>query len=88
MMPVMDKKHLHQKASTQTKATPPDLDGMMVIKSFCARYPDLVTEPQIRWQIFNREINGLSESGAIVKKGGRWVVVVPRYRDWILSGER
>ncbi len=88
MISVMDKKHLHLKASIQAEAASGELDGLMLIKPFCARFSDLVSEPQIRWQIFNRETNGVSKSRAVVKKGGRWIIVVPRYRDWILSGER
>ena len=46
-----------------------------------------INEQQLRWQIFNREHNGLQESGSVTKKGGKWYVVIPRYRDWLLDGE-
>jgi hypothetical protein len=47
----------------------------------------LGTEQQWRWRIFNRSHNGLSESRAIVKRSGRWYVVLPRLRDWLLNAE-
>jgi hypothetical protein len=47
----------------------------------------LGNETQWRWRIFNRTHNGLTDSGAIVKRSGRWYVVLPRLRDWLLEGE-
>ena len=51
------------------------------------RTKHLGTETQWRWRIFNRSHNGLAESGAIVKRSGRWYVVLPRLRDWFVSGK-
>ena len=67
--------------------TEPALDDMANLVKFCRRYPDLVNEQQLRWQIFNRDHNGLQESGAVTKKGGKWYIVTPRYRDWLLESE-
>ena len=61
------------------------LDSLKTVKAFLARYPDLVNENQLRWQIFQRHTNGLADSGAIVKRGGRWFVCVPHYCDWIMG---
>ena len=63
------------------------LDDIMALTVFCERYQDIVTEQQIRWQIFKRTSNGLAESGAITKKGGKWFVIVPKYRTWLLKSE-
>ena len=63
------------------------LDDIMALKLFCERYPDIVSAKQIRWQIFKRKLNGLADSGAISKKGGKWFVVVPKYRKWLLESE-
>jgi hypothetical protein len=38
----------------------------------------------MRWWIYNRKANGLEISGAILKKGGRWFVILPRMKTWIL----
>lgn len=54
--------------------------------AFCAMYPHLQkTLSAIRWDIFNAARNGLEEAGAIVRRGRRVYVVVPRYRDWLLG---
>jgi hypothetical protein len=45
----------------------------------------LATESRIRWQIYKRKENGIDRSGAIVKRGGRWYVVVPRYLQFLLN---
>lgn len=63
------------------------LDDLMTVPAFLRRYPDIQTEQGLRWQIFNRDKNGLKDSGAIVKKGGRWFVNLPRYRDWVLDSD-
>jgi hypothetical protein len=72
-------------AEPQTPADDIRLDDIMKLEPFVERYSDLVNEPQMRWLIFNRFANGLAASGAIVKKGGRWHVVVPRMKNWLLS---
>ena len=63
------------------------LDDIMSLKNFVKRYPDLATEQQVRWAIFQREHNGLRKSGAILKRGGRIFIVVPKYREWLLQSE-
>jgi hypothetical protein len=50
------------------------------------RTQHLASESSLRWQIFKRRENGLERAGAIVKRGGRWYVVVPRYIQFILKG--
>lgn len=63
----------------------PNLDDVMRLTQFCKRYPDLLTEKQLRWALFKREHNGLEASGAVVKKGGKWFVIVPNIRSWVLG---
>jgi hypothetical protein len=62
-----------------------DLDDIQTLEAFCNRFGDIATESRMRWLIFNREANGLAASGAIIKKVGRWHVVVPRMKNWLLS---
>lgn len=83
----MKKQLSNEREAASTPTMFNSLDDIKRLKNFCADYPDVATEPQIRWQLFNRETNGLSESGAVFKRGGCWYVCVPRYRDWITSGE-
>ena len=61
-----------------------DLDDIQELGSFLRRYPDIANEPRARWWIYQRKINGLESSGAVIKRSGRWFVVVPRLRDWLL----
>ena len=62
------------------------LDDLSELQKFCARFPDVMNEARLRWLIFNRKSNGIEECGAVVKRGGRWYVVGPRLRDWLLRG--
>ena len=64
-----------------------ELDDIMLLTSFVHRYPDLISEQQIRWQIFKRTHNGLGDSGAISKRGGKWYIVIPKFRQWLLDSE-
>ena len=72
-------------ANRQTSTDGIELDLILPLEKFCERFSDLTTEPRMRWLIFNRAANGLETSGAIVRRCDRWHVVVPRYRDWLLS---
>ena len=65
------------------------LDDIQSLEAFTKRYPDIANEARLRWWIFHREINGLRASGALIKRNGRWFVVVPRMKVWLLrSGGR
>lgn len=61
------------------------LDDIQGLKPFCKRYPDIADESRLRWWIFHRKSNGLEASGAVLKKNGRWFIVVPRMKTWILQ---
>ena len=52
------------------------------IKCFCKRHPEF-TERGIRHNIFFEETNGLKESGAIVRNGGRILIHEERFFEWI-----
>lgn len=62
------------------------LDDIQSFDAFCARYPDIANEARLRWWLFHRKSNGLAASGAVIKKSGRWFVVLPRMKNWILAG--
>lgn len=40
------------------------------------------------WLHRNRDENGLSKSGALVKVGGRWYVYPQKFWSWFSGGER
>ncbi len=66
-----------------------NMDDLKTIPAFAKRYPDIISnEQQLRWAIWKRDVNGLAEAGAVFKRGGRWYVLVPKFMDWILSGEK
>ena len=52
------------------------------IKQFCQRNPAF-TAGGIRHNIFFEETNGLKESGAIVRNGGRILIHEKRFFAWI-----
>ena len=37
----------------------------------------------LRWQIFNSENNGLKEAGAIIRLGGKVLINVEKYFQWV-----
>jgi hypothetical protein len=44
-----------------------------------------LTQSAIRWHLFNRNHNGLSKSGAIIKNGRRVLIDLPVYIEWLKS---
>ena len=63
------------------------MDDICALRYFIGNYPNIATESQVRWWIFNKESNGIVASGAIVKKQSRWYVNIPKLRAWILQGD-
>ena len=61
------------------------LEDIVSFDAFHKQFPNIANESRLRWWIFHRKSNGLEASGAIIKRAGRWFVVVPRLRNWILS---
>lgn len=61
-----------------------NIEDIKAFDVFVEKNPDLTNDARMRWLIFNRKSNGLAASGAIIKRAGRWYVVVPRFRDWLL----
>jgi hypothetical protein len=88
----MDSSQERKNARATSSAVPAhiDLDGIGLddihaFDAFCKRYPDIANEARLRWWIFHRKSNGIEKSGAVVKRAGRWYVVVPRMKNWILE---
>lgn len=63
-----------------------NLGDVLPLNTFVEQNPQLVTERRMRWLIFNRETNGLKESGALSKRAGRWYVIVPRFTEFLIQG--
>ncbi len=64
-----------------------DLNQFALAEEFQREYPNIVASlHSLRWLIRHREFNGLSASGAVVKRGGRWYVHSGRFSNWMLNG--
>lgn len=61
---------------------------VLPVLQFPKEHPHLGSIHSLRWQIFNAELNGLSKSGAIVRRGRRVFVVVPRYMAWLAGQQK
>jgi len=70
---------------TSQAETSISLDDIQSLEAFTKRYPDIANEARLRWWIFHREVNGLRASGALIKRNGRWFVVGPRMKVWLLG---
>jgi hypothetical protein len=46
------------------------------------------TEASLRWHLFNRDKNGLEESGAVVLLGKRILLRPDRFRTWATKGAK
>lgn len=42
-----------------------------------------VTVGGVRWDLWNADSNGLAESGAIIRRGGRILIIRERYLTWL-----
>ena len=62
--------------------------NLATVRTLAQRYPDVITEGGLRWEIFNKDKNGLSESGAILKRGRKILIDTDRYFDWLYSQNR
>lgn len=44
-----------------------------------------ISEPQVRWWIFNAESNGLA--GALIRRQGRIFIDKPAFERWLVTGQ-
>lgn len=63
-------------------------NDFLTVRAFAQSFPNHGTESSLRWIIFNSSLNGLDESGAIVRRGRRVFIVVPRYLAWLAGSGR
>ena len=65
-----------------------DLSEFSLIADFQKAHPNIVRNVEsLRWMIRHRDQNGLSKSGAVVKRQGRWYVHAGRFADWMVHGD-
>lgn len=59
--------------------------NLETVRTLAQKYPDVITEGGLRWEIFNKDRNGLKDSGAILKRGRKILIDDDRYFDWLYS---
>jgi len=59
--------------------------NLETVRTLAQKYPDVITEGGLRWEIFNKNKNGLSNSGAILKRGRKILIDRDRYFDWLYT---
>jgi len=59
------------------------MPNLETVKTLSAKHPGVIREGGLRWEIFNKDINGLAESKAIIKHGGKILIDADRYFDWL-----
>lgn len=74
-----------QQPVTSAEIDDVEMDDIQSINAFLKRYPDIADEARLRWWLFNRRTNGLEKSSAVIKRAGRWYVLVPRFKSWLLD---
>ena len=57
---------------------------LYTIKQFCEAHPAF-TLGGIRNQIFNEKVNGLKESGAILRMGKKVLIDGNKFFEWVMS---
>jgi len=59
------------------------MPNLETVKTLAEKHPGVIREGGLRWEIFNKDINGLAESQAIIKHGGKILIDADRYFDWL-----
>ncbi len=59
------------------------MQNLETVKTLAEKHPGLIREGGLRWEIFNKDINGLAESRAIIKHGGKILIDSDRYFNWL-----
>lgn len=62
-------------------SAPIPLEDLMTIEDLAAAFPRFLTVPALRWQLRNRETNGLA--AAVVPLGKRLLISKTRYEQWL-----
>ena len=57
---------------------------LFTVKQLCEKHPALAVGG-VRFQIFNEHINGLAESGAIIRLGRKVLIDEDKYFDWVVG---
>ena len=61
------------------------MPNLETVKTLANKHPGVIREGGLRWEIFNKDTNGLAESNAIIKHGGKILIDSDRYFDWLTT---
>jgi hypothetical protein len=59
------------------------LDDLRTIYQLAGRYPELLSERSLRWQLRHRDKNGLAP--ACVRVGNKLLISQSRYENWLAT---
>jgi hypothetical protein len=59
------------------------LDDLATPNHVIERHPEILNSARLRYLLRERESNGLVESGAVLQKGRRLLIAVPRFIQWL-----
>jgi len=59
------------------------MPNLETVKTLVAKHPGVIREGGLRWEIFNKDNNGLAESKAVIKHGGKILIDADLYLDWL-----
>ena len=59
------------------------MPNLETVKTLAEKHPGLIKEGGLRWEIFNKDRNGLAESRAIIKHGGKVLIDSDLYFYWL-----
>ncbi len=62
--------------------------NLETVKTLTKKYPNVITPGGLRWEIFNADKNGLSESGAIIRHGRKILINADLYFEWLCSQKK
>lgn len=69
------------------KTIPAPSRTLMTVRQLAEQQPGL-TVGGVRWDLFNRETNGLAQSGALVHRGRKILIDPDRYLEWLARGQK
>ena len=62
------------------------LEDLLSVREFARRYCNIVkSEDALRWQLRDRDCNGMVQAHAVVQNGGRILVNPPGYARWLMN---
>ena len=69
----------------EVEAAADPLAHLLTVKAFTLRYPDLMSEGSLRWQVYCRDHNGMNEFGVVIQLGRKVYLDATRFWEWLDS---